>query len=95
MVKNQFSNDGSFLEQFKKMKETPVPASIKNEPVQVKEEKKPVVNNTQEQEEWYKNALARAKQIAQNMSAPSSSNPSIKSEIKSEPSNEPSGFLNT
>lgn len=68
-IKNQFSNDGSFLEQFKKLKQT------KDEPP-VKTESK------SDQEDWYKTALARAKQIAQNVVVPPQSTTQIKSEIQ-------------
>ena len=66
---NQFSNDGSFLEQFKKMKEEP-----KIEPPVVKSEPEP---SPSQQNDWYKAALARAKQIAHTMTSPT--------EIKTDP----------
>ncbi len=64
LVKNQFSNDGSFLEQFRKMKQAKP------------EVKKVEVESKGDQEEWYKSALERAKQIAQTMST----NAPVKSE---------------
>ena len=83
--KNQFSNDGSFLEQFKKFK------TAKDEPkIEPKIEPKPIVpkvENKSVEDDWYKAALARAKEIAQNMSAPPpASAPStvVKSEPKTE-----------
>ena len=83
--KNQFSNDGSFLEQFKKFK------TAKDEPkIEPKIEPKPIVpkvENKSVEDDWYKAALARAKEIAQNMSAPppaSASTTLVKSEPKTE-----------
>merc|ERR1719193_977006 len=89
--KNHFSNDGSFLEQFKRFKTSKDEHKIepKFEPkLEPKIEPKPVVpkveiQNKSVEEDWYKAALARAKQIAQNMSAspaPASNAPIIKSE---------------
>ena len=83
--KNQFSNDGSFFEQFKKFK------TVKDEPkIEPKTEPKPTVpkvENKSVEDDWYKAALARAKEIAQNMSAPppvSASTTLVKSEPKTE-----------
>ena len=80
---NQFSNDGSFLEQFKKMKEQP------------KAEAKPeeAMPSVSQQNDWYKAALARAKQIAHTMSSPmeTKKDPEI---IKEEPKLEPKGKKN-
>jgi len=83
--KNQFSNDGSFLEQFKKFK------TAKDEPkIEPKIEPKPIVpkvENKSVEDDWYKAALARAKEIAQNMSAPppaSASTTLVKLEPKTE-----------
>ena len=73
---NQFSNDGSFLEQFKKMKSEPKVEAIepklnmiepklnKIEPKKAVEEAMP---SQSQQNDWYKAALARAKQIAHTM----------------------------
>lgn len=80
--KNTFSNDGSFLEQFKKMKQTTKEEapSIKSETPAVPPKVEEIKPSSQE-EDWYKSALARAKQIAQNMSM----EPSTSSAVKSEP----------
>lgn len=81
--KNQFSNDGSFLEQFKKMKQTtkeepPEPKAVVAPPQPLKVEE---IKPSAQEDDWYKSALARAKQIAQNMSV----EPSTSSTVKSEP----------
>lgn len=74
---NQFSNDGSFLEQFRKLKqakddpqiETKVELKIEAK-VEPKVEPKVELQNKSVEDDWYKAALARAKRIAQNMSVP-------------------------
>ena len=86
--KNQFSNDGSFLEQFKKLKKS------KDEPkFEPKFEPKVEVKDKSVEDEWYKAALARAKSIAQNISAPpvptvksESQGPSLSTGMTSDPS---------
>jgi len=77
--KNHFSNDGSFLEQFKRFKTSKDEHKIEPKPVVPKVE----IQNKSVEEDWYKAALARAKQIAQNMSA--SPAPASNAIIKSEP----------
>ena len=75
---NQFSNDGSFLEQFRKLKqakdepkiEAKVELKIEAAKVEPKVEPKVELQNKSVEDDWYKAALARAKRIAQNMSAP-------------------------
>ena len=68
----KFSNDGSFLEQFKKMKEEPkIEKEVKSEP-----------EPSKQQNDWYKAALARAKQIAHTMTT-------SPTEIKTEPEAQP------
>ena len=65
--KNQFSNDGSFLEQFKKFK------NVRDEPkIETKPVPKVEIQSKSVEDDWYKAALARAKSIAQNISAPAS-----------------------
>jgi hypothetical protein len=66
---NSFSNDGSFLEQFKKLKKEPkieapklfIPTAAVKDNLVVADEKPP------EADDWYKSALEKARQIAQNM----------------------------
>ena len=81
----KFSNDGSFLEQFKKLKEQP-----KNEP-NAPPVAEPMPSPSQ-QNDWYKAALERAKQIAHTMTAPMEpkKDPDV-SKIKDEPKPEPKG----
>jgi len=74
---NQFSNDGSFLEQFRKLKqakdEPKIEAKVElkiEAKVEPKVEPKVELQNKSVEDDWYKAALARAKRIAQNMSAP-------------------------
>ena len=67
--KNQFSNDGSFFEQFKKLKQAKDEPKIESR-FEPKVEPKVEVQSKSVEDDWYKAALARAKQIAQNMSAP-------------------------
>ncbi len=74
---NQFSNDGSFLEQFRKLKqakdEPKIEAKVElkiEAKVEPKVEPKVEQQNKSVEDDWYKAALARAKRIAQNMSAP-------------------------
>ena len=66
---NQFSNDGSFLEQFRKLKQAKDEPKIEAK-VEPKVEPKVELQNKSVEDDWYKAALARAKRIAQNMSAP-------------------------
>ena len=82
----KFSNDGSFLEQFKKLKEQP-----KNEP-NAPPVAEPMPSPSQ-QNDWYKAALERAKQIAHTMTAPMEpkKDPDV-SKIKDEPKPEPKGM---
>ena len=86
-VKNTFSNDGSFLEQFKKMRkgqDESKPAAPKMfnpaDKDALKEEKPP------EADDWYKQALDKARQIAHNMKQPASTAETdiIKTEVKPE-----------
>ena len=81
----KFSNDGSFLEQFKKLKEQP-----KNE--QVAPPVAEPMPSPSQQNDWYKAALERAKQIAHTMTAPMEpkKDPDV-SKIKDEPKPEPKG----
>ena len=74
---NQFSNDGSFLEQFRKLKQSKDEPKIEAKvelkieaKVEPKVEPKVELQNKSVEDDWYKAALARAKRIAQNMSAP-------------------------
>jgi hypothetical protein len=70
---NQFSNDGSFLEQFRKLKEAKDEPKIEAKvelKIEAKVEPKVELQNKSVEDDWYKAALARAKRIAQNMSAP-------------------------
>lgn len=81
----KFSNDGSFLEQFKKLKDKP-----KNE--QVAPPVAEPMPSPSQQNDWYKAALERAKQIAHTMTAPiePKKDPDL-SKIKDEPKPEPKG----
>ena len=67
VFKNNFVNDGNFLEQFKRMKEST--NSAKQEPVKIepKIEVKPE-NDSKNSNDWYQAALERAKNIAKSMS---------------------------
>jgi len=80
--KNQFSNDGSFFEQFKKFK------TVKDEPkIEPKTEPKPTVpkvENKSVEDDWYKAALARAKEIAQNVSTTSCISLNYISQVRTE-----------
>jgi len=84
--KNQFSNDGSFFEQFKKLKNTRDEPKIepkiepKTEPNLVP---KIEIQSKSVEDDWYKAALARAKEIAQNMSVPPA--PTSTALVKPEP----------
>ena len=86
---NQFSNDGSFLEQFKKLKEQPKNENEQVAPVQ--QEAQPAMPSPSEQNDWYKAALARAKQIAHTMTAPMEPKKDPDAKIKDEPKPEPKG----
>ena len=67
MFKNNFVNDGNFLEQFKRMKDSTT--SAKQEPVKIepKIQVKPE-NDSKNSNDWYQAALERAKNIAKSMS---------------------------
>ena len=67
VFKNNFVNDGNFLEQFKRMKESTT--SAKQEPIKIepKIEVKPE-NDSKNSNDWYQAALERAKNIAKSMS---------------------------
>ena len=67
VFKNNFVNDGNFLEQFKRMKESTT--SAKQEPVKIepKIQVKPE-NDSKNSNDWYQAALERAKNIAKSMS---------------------------
>jgi len=86
---NQFSNDGSFLEQFRKLKqakdEPKIEAKVElkiEAKVEPKVEPKIELQNKSVEDDWYKAALARAKRIAQNMSAPTPVSAAV---VKQEP----------
>ena len=88
---NQFSNDGSFLEQFKKLKEQPKNENEQVAPAPVQQEAQPAMPSPSQQNDWYKAALARAKQIAHTMTAPMEPKKDPDAKIKDEPKPEPKG----
>ena len=88
VFKNNFVNDGNFLEQFKRMKESTT--SAKQEPVKIepKIQVKPE-NDSKNSNDWYQAALERAKNIAKSMSK------DVKSEGKKKTENLYQNFVKT
>lgn len=76
-VANTFSNDGSFLEQFKRMKQdkNQVKAAEVEVEIEVEKPKIPVVKKEEsDPDAWYKSALEKAREIAKSMAIPPQTN---------------------
>ena len=71
VFKNTFTNDGNFLEQFKKMKESSkAPVIIIKPEIKVETNIIPppaAISSKGNPDDWYKSALERAKSIAKSM----------------------------
>ena len=67
VFKNTFTNDGNFLEQFKKMKESKAESLVITKPEIKVEANVPSVSSKGNPDDWYKSALERAKSIAKSM----------------------------
>ena len=67
VFKNTFTNDGNFLEQFKKMKESKAESLVITKPEIKVEANMPPVSSKGNPDDWYKSALERAKSIAKSM----------------------------
>ena len=75
---NSFSNDGSFLEQFREMKK---PDPVKSEAQIKTEPQKLIEQEGKPSEDWYQAALNRARGIAKSLQNP----PASSSQVKEEP----------